>query len=132
MATLQNRLSSTGDMSAEKILQIGDQLLELRHGLLVNAVANAGPVDFTLDETRLFENLQVLRDGRLCQGHLVHYLSTQTCLALKKQQHDADSCRMGQSPTQAGQVLSPGYFWQKHLRTTVTTLLGIFLGSGHK
>ena len=52
-------------------LQVGDQFLQLGHRLIVDAVANAGPVDLALDQASFFENLQMLGHRRLSERHFL-------------------------------------------------------------
>ena len=56
--------------------------------ILREAVADSRTVYYAPDEAGFFEDLQVLRHRRLCQGQFVDDLSTKTLVTLSEEPED--------------------------------------------
>jgi hypothetical protein len=71
-------------------------LLIFGPGLWIDTVANAGTLDGALDETSIFQLLQVLGNGRLGKPQFFDQVSVNTGFGLDQMLYDGDSGWMGQ------------------------------------
>jgi hypothetical protein len=97
-----------------------DQFLEQRHELLSSlgpdAVADARPVDLSLNPSRISEHLEVLRDGRLGEGQTIDDVPADALAGSQEEPDNRDPCRMPQRFGQAGQVPVLGAPFRASLR----------------
>jgi hypothetical protein len=70
--------------------------VQLDKPLLRNPVAGARPIDLTLNQPRIFQHLQVLRDGCLGERHLVDDLAAEAGLAGEQDAQDLNAGRMSE------------------------------------
>jgi hypothetical protein len=82
--------------------QFGDQPFEFLEPGRVRAVADARPIHLALNEPRLAEDLQVLRDGGLREVHRTDELAADTAAPRQEQPQKLHPSWMGECPGQLG------------------------------
>jgi hypothetical protein len=93
-------LSFTVDTS-----ESADERLEAAKALRVDAVAGPRAIDLALDEARLLEDLEVLRDGGLGQWELVHDLAADTRASSCEKADDLHSRRVSEGLRHCGELV---------------------------
>src|SRR5438093_13183545 len=73
-----------------------DQLLESLHGLRIDAVADSRSIHLSVDESRILQDLEVLRHRRLGQRKPVHDLTADAFTPLDQHAQDRDTRRVSQ------------------------------------
>lgn len=94
-----NRKSPNNDRRRQKKTSEGRNK-SLQHGqfLRIDAVTHLGAIYFPLHQSRLLQDLQMLRNRRLGQRHLIDDLSTNTRTATDQQTQNSHSGRMCNGP----------------------------------
>jgi hypothetical protein len=97
--------SSTHEFRHDKGSQRRDQGLGPTQCVLVEAVADPRTVHGAPNETRLFEDLQMLRDRRLRQRKLVHDLPAETLTSSGEEPKDLHPGRVAECLGEPGKFL---------------------------
>jgi len=71
--------------------ETGRRIVEAIQGGPVRTVAHTRPVDVALNQSGLLQRLEVLGDGGLCEGQLLHDLAAQARLPLGEGLEDGDA-----------------------------------------
>src|SRR5579859_2591326 len=86
-------------------LERADQRLEPANDARVQAVADARTVDLALDDARVPEDLEMLRDGRLRERELVDDLTADARPPPGEEAHDLDARRVRERLGEPGELL---------------------------
>src|SRR5512146_426756 len=101
------------------LLEAADERLQPAHGAGLHAVADARAVDLAPDQAGILQHLQVLRDGGLREGQLVHDVAADAGFATHQQPHDLDARRVTEGLRENREILV-GFrpFHGAHVRST--------------
>lgn len=123
----KSRIAEHRSSSAKRTRsQTGHQRLEPFELFRIDAVTDLRPIDFSLNQSRLFQDFQMLRHRRLSERQTVHDFTANAGLSTDQQPHDLDARGMSDCPSQFGKLVRPRISPKLH-RRRIATLLGRLL-----